>query len=331
MKGKIVIWSLLLLWVVACDNTSIKTIQLRSYIGTEDIEAPYMRFPYRVEISDGLLFAFDMASDSMFYHVFTYPDMAYLYSLGKKGNAPEEIILPTPFQCYKDEIQILDGARAMLYSYRCISKERPVLSYSYPIELPRVIDFVRVNDSVLIVEDFSGESRLIKVTPSKKEPLYSIPQNGRENSKTNASDAYLWRSFMSYNSAFKKLAMATQSGDVVEIYDMANGGSIVTVGDGGMPRNANQLEGFHDIHWIGDKIYALYSGRLREDLSRSFSVGKREPDGGDKIRVYSSDGKLLEQYQLDCFINGFTFDKEKQRLIGITSNRDNPFCFFDLK
>lgn len=59
-----------------------------------------------------------------------------------------------------------------------------------------------------------------------------------------------------------------------------------------------------------DKIYALYSGRYREDLNRSYEKGRKEPDGGNIIKVFDADGILIKQYRLDSFINGFTFDEK---------------------
>lgn len=331
MKKLILFFGLIgMLSLASCDSASVKPVSLTGYVLEENPEIPFMRFPYRLEIKKHLLFAFDMASDSMFYHVLSYPGLDYLYSFGKKGNGPEEIILPTPFQFYKDELLVLDGARAKLYCYENVSQDSLRNPSFMDLGASRAVDFVKANDSVLLVEDLSGEGRLIKYSPSGNEKLYSIPQSD-EHSEANALKAYLWRSFMSYNTELNKLAMATQSGDVLEIYDFESGKSQVVVGDGGMPREEDQIEGFHDIHWIGDEIYALYSGRSRDELSQKYANGHREPDGGNWLNVYDSDGTLLKVYQLDCFINGFAYDREKDRIVGITSNSDNPFVFFDLK
>ena len=266
MKKLILFFGLIgMLSLASCDSASVKPVSLTGYVLEENPEIPFMRFPYRLEIKKNLLFAFDMASDSMFYHVLSYPGLDYLYSFGKKGNGPEEIILPTPFQFYKDELLVLDGARAKLYCYENVSQDSLRNPSFMDLGASRAVDFVKANDSVLLVEDLSGEGRLIKYSPSGNEKLYSIPQSD-EHSEANALKAYLWRSFMSYNTELNKLAMATQSGDVLEIYDFESGKSQVVVGDGGIPREEDQIEGFHDIHWIPVSTRVLRGELLQAPL-----------------------------------------------------------------
>ncbi|GAB6867699.1 hypothetical protein JCM16496A_01040 [Bacteroides rodentium JCM 16496] len=288
-----------------------------------------MRFPYRIDVDGDYLVLFDMASDSMFYHIVRYPDLTYLQSIGKKGSAPNEIMLPTPFQIYENKIVLMDGARPVLYYYTDSIAEQFTLTKSFKVGLNRSVDFVVADDSTVYIEDLSGESRVIKVSHAQKDMMFNIPTEFAD--RGNAEIAYLWRSFMAYNANLKKIALATQSGDVLEILDLKNETTKVIVGNDGRPRKEGQIEGYHDVRWKNDKIYALYSGRYREDLNRSYEKGRKEPDGGNIIKVFDADGILIKQYRLDSFINGFTFDEKKPSLlIGITSNEDNPILFFDL-
>ena len=118
---------------------------------------------------------------------------------------------------------------------------------------------------------------------------------------------------------------------MIEVYDLKDGSSDVQVGQDGAPRDGKgQIEGFHDIKWINDTIYTLYSGRLREELIRKLQQGQKEPDGGNLIKVYNRDGEFVRQYRLDTYINGFTYDAARHRLIGVGSNQDNPFVYFNL-
>lgn len=312
----------------ACKHQqSVEEIELKGY--SKPLNIPFMRFPYRIDVDRDYLVLFDMASDSMFYHIVRYSDLEYLQSIGRKGSAPDEITLPTPFQIYKNNIVLLDGVKSNLYYYADSIPEQFALTKNLKLDLNRSVDFVVGDDSTVYVEDLSGECRIIKVSRGQKEMMFDIPTELV--GKGNAEIAFLWRSFMAYNDNLQKIALATQSGDVLEILDLKNETAKVIVGGDGRPRAEEQIEGYHDIKWKNDTIYALYSGRSREELNQSFKKGQKEPDGGNIIKVFDADGAFIRQYRLDCFINGFTFNKsDTSQLIGITSNQDSPIVFFDL-
>lgn len=208
----------------SCANKE-KTEYLQLKSNCLDIDFSFMRYPYRVDLDSTRMVLFDLASDSLLYHVVSYPDFQYCYSLEKKGGAPMEITLPTPCQIRDGNLVILDGAKGNLYRYKMDRLLSGNLEKQQKIPVMRTVDFVYKNDSTIIVEDLSGECR-----------LFSIPS---DNVKRSAIDGYLWRSFMAYNPALNKLALASQSGDVLEIYNLTDSLSTVIIGDGGEPRTAS--------------------------------------------------------------------------------------------
>lgn len=131
---------------------------------------------------------------------------------------------------------------------------------------------------------------------------------------------------MAYNPQLNKIALASQFGDVLEVYGIGIKDSLVVEGEGGKPRKDKQIEGYCDIKWKGDSIWTLYSGRNREELKNQAKKGIRMPDGGNIIKVYSQDGTLIATYSLDCYINGFDVDED--RIVGITSNSDSPIVVY---
>ena len=324
---------ILLLMVVGCNDKQNSKIEcdLVGYIPDIDVNLPYMRLPYRVELDNDMLVVMDLVSDSMHYHFLNYSNLSYLYSAGKRGQGPNEIILSTPFQLKNDKAYFLDGARSKLYTYSYSKDKLEVINEWKLGDSKTTLDFIIVNDSNVVTQDFSGSNRLLQITRQNQEGMFSIPTMD-EGEGFNAELAYIWRSFMAYNDDLGKVALATQFGDVIEIYDLENKSSEVGVGDKGMPKNnQGQIEGFCDVKWIDNKIYALFSGRLRADLIRKSEEGKKEPTGGNIIKVYDENGKFLEMYHLDTYINGFTIDKQNERLIAVTSNVDEAVLFFDMK
>lgn len=283
----------------------------------------YMKFPYRIDVKDSLLILFDLASNNYFYQVYTYPSLQYSHSVGFKGSSPDEVTLPTPFQISINNLLILDGAKGILFKYN-LDNDSIVERVNFNTNL--TVDFISLNDTTIVIEDMSGKNRLLVKSPNSTKPLFTIPQiDEKEN-----NIGYLWRSFMSYNKNSNKIAMATQSGDVIEIYDLKTKDKYIYIGKGGVPRSASQIEGYHDIKWINNEVYALFSGRSREELNIMFEAGKRMPDGGNILKIFDEEGNLLRSLKLDQYINGFTYDETRNCILGISSNSDNPIYIFDL-
>lgn len=320
-KNNIFYFIIFLLLFVQCTNKSNSHITLTGE--NIDSDTIFMRFPYRIEICDSFLVLFDLVPDKYIYHIYSYPNINYLHSIGIRGSSPDEITLSTPFQITNNKLFILDGARGNLFKYDI--KHASILSKTnYKINL--TVDFINLNDTTIITGDMSGVNRLIEVTPSSQEALFSIPKIDKQEE----NPGNLWRSFMSYNPNLNKIAMATQSGDVIEVYDIKTQEQYICIGKDGIPRSASQIEGYHDIKWVNNEIYALFSGRSRAELNRMFEAGKRMPDGGNIIKIFDEKGVYIRSLLLDQYINGFTYDKINNRILGITSNSDNPIFIFDL-
>ncbi|MDR0745695.1 MAG: hypothetical protein LBF17_04285 [Mediterranea sp.] len=312
---------ILILSIVSCDvKNEVEIIKLHGE--SRHIFMPYMKMPYRVALSENYLVVFDLISDSSFYHVVSYDNLEYLYSLGKKGGGPNEITLSTPCQIRGTDLFVLDGAKSNIYKYKLTKKQAELVDMR-KLPIPLTIDFVCKNDTVIIAEDLSGNNRLIEIAPSGSTGLFHIPVE-----ENTGNIGHLWRSFMGYDSLLNKLALATQFGDVIEIYNLNNNSSKVIVGNEETPREKSQIEGYCDIQWSQGLIYALFLGRSKDKLNQNFFAGKKEPDGGNILKVFDEEGNLLRMYLLDCYINGFSIYNDQ--MIGVTSNNDEPLIFFSL-
>jgi hypothetical protein len=96
---------------------------------------------------------------------------------------------------------------------------------------------------------------------------------------------------MSLNSELRKIALATQFGEVLEIVDINDYSIKRNIGKGGIPVSASmQINGYYDVKWMKNEIYALYSARTEDELRRQHSQGERI-SGGDMIQVFSQDGQ----------------------------------------
>ena len=289
---------------------------------------PFMRMPFRIGLSGSRLVLLDLASDSCFYHVLEYPSFNYLYSVGRKGQGENEITLSTPFQLQDDHLYIFDGSRGDVYKY---GLGNGGLEKKYATTLVASIDFAYKNDSTFYVEDMSGKSRVIEWNPQQRNSYFEMPTSGKETTEPRFLP-YVWRSYMDYNPNLKKLALATQHGEVIELYDMEKSETHLICENKDMyPTKMNECKGYNDLHWVNNELYVLYTEETSKERDEQLKKSNKRIDGGNILKVFNSDGVLKRQYKLDAYINGFTVDTKNHKLIGITSNSDEFICVWQLE
>jgi hypothetical protein len=294
-----------------------------------ETEMPFMRFPVRIGLYGDHIVMLDLAADSCFYHAVGYPDFQYSCSLGKRGNGPREILLPTPFQIYKDRLFLYDGNKGNLFDIDLNGKRNMDLQTKIHFNVNTCVDFVCVDDSTVILGDLSGKNRLLCVTPQSKQGILTLPSEFSEQDA--AKQGSIWRSYMDINHTLNRIVLATQFGEVIEIISLNDYSVKRITGKDGIPRSASrQINGYLDVKWHKNNIYALYSARTEEELKRQSMNNQRPESGGDIIQVFDRHGDRIKTYHLDILINGFTIDEENNLLIGISSNTDNPVYVFEL-
>jgi hypothetical protein len=320
--------TLFILSACSTEDRGVNTVYLKG-INPETENLPFMKFPFRIGLEDSVVVMLDLATDSCFYHVVSYPDFQYLYSLGRRGNGPGEIILPTPFQLHKGQLSLFDGNRGHLFNINVVEKRNIDLKVYTRFNLNTCVDFVHIDDTALIVGDLSGSNRLLHVTPQRQTGILKLASEQEKGDEAN--QGYRWRSYMDINYELNKVALATQFGEVLEIVDLNDYSVRRTTGKGGAPRSANrQLAGYFDVKWRKNDIYVLYSKMSETEANRQLASRQTPPSGGNRIHVFDQNGVKTKIYCLDVSVNGFTIDEKNNLLIGISSNSDCPVYLFSL-
>jgi hypothetical protein len=325
------IYSLLLLAAIfACSTREPVTVELTG-VNIETESLPFMRFPFRIGLDGAAVVMLDLAADSCFYHVADYPGFTRPRSVGRRGNGPDEMLMPTPFQLEDGHLYLYDGSRKNFFDVDLTGNRNMDLKERIRFDDNMTyVDFVCVDDSTVIFGDLSGEHRLLKVTPHSRTAILPLPAELFDGKETDRSkQAHIWRSYMSLNRELNRLALATQFGEVLEIVDLDDLSLKRTVGKAGVPTSAlQQFAGYIDLKWYGNTIYALYSGMDEAEWKRQAAPGLTPPDGGDFIHVFNRDGEKIKTFHLDTHINGFAIDGENNLLLGISSDNDNPVYLF---
>ena len=282
------------------------------------LDPALFRYPFRVHVQGDKVVVMDLHATEYFFHAFRYPDFQYLTSFGKRGDAPEEILSAENFRWNGQFLWMLDAGKSKLTRLSFTLSGDSLLRtevVSLDKEILRALDFVQYDDSIFIIPDYSGDSRFCKVSKSGKlmykfGVIPTVDEDALRNVRPALAQA--WRSFIDYNSRNGILAVATQLGEVLEIYNLKDSTHVVCMGPHGEPEFQvsggygipTGIMGFSDVQVTDRAIYAVFHGRLFKDIARDARNGINHPDGGQFIYVFSLAGKPLKKYVLDHYICG---------------------------
>src|SRR5690606_6321311 len=293
-------------------------------------DSVYLRYPFRLRLQDDILYVMDIHTAGYYIHSFDYKDMGHKISLAHRGEAPEEFLGTENIRIDEQgDVWTLDANKSKIVRLGQQADEQPT-QIDLDRELIRTLDFDRLNDSVFIVPDYTGQHRISFVN-SRGEILKHAFQVPSFTKKENAMVlAQAWRSFISYNPHHGILGMATQRGQVIEIYELKQETIIKIVGqERGEPQFVNRggyavptgIMGYSDIHVGQEYIYALFWGSSFEDIRMRRDDHK---EGGRFVHVFDLVGNPVRKYVLDRHITVIHIDEEKGIMIGLDVNSNQP-------
>lgn len=188
------------------------------------LDTALFRYPFRIAVKDGIAIIMDLHNADCFFHAFSYPEWKYMTSFGKRGEGPEEMSSADCFRFIStDSIWTLDANRMRTTRWKIeqnMHKITSVETVDMDKRLVRALDFYPM-ESGFLVTDYLGEYRQ-KWTDQQGKWINStneIPTRKYNEKISRPILAQAWRSFIDYNPQKKILAMATQLGEVLEIYN----------------------------------------------------------------------------------------------------------------
>ena len=297
-----------------------------------DIEDVTLRYPFRVRMDDSFLYVMDLHASDYYCHQFHYPSMELKQSFAKRGRGPNEFLDAENIRLTKNSgCWVLDANNTKMARFHINGRDSLEKEIKLDKRLIRTLDFDLYNDTLMIVPDYTGMHRfdILFSDGTIKESRGSIPALKKDNNISDAAYAQAWRGFLDFNPQNGILAIATQLGEVIEIYDIP-GDSLINViyGKQGEPQfkyNGGYaiptgLMGYSDVHVGKENIYALFWGHTFRDLKQETV----KAEGGNKIQVFDLYGNPVKQYILDRYITGFFINEEKGILLGVDVNSDQP-------
>lgn len=205
--------------------------------------------------------------------------------------------------------------------------------------LVRSLDFY-ATDSCFLIPDYLGEHRYWQVDYSGK-PIKSIGKIPSEKDfaqENHPALAQAWRSFIDYNPHNGILAMVTQLGESIEIYNTQENTHTVLYGPNGEPQFKSVkgegfptgIMGFSDIVITDKHIYSVFQGVRFKDKLASHQRGEKPEDGGRYIYVFDLKGNPLHKYILDKPIYGIDVNEKTKTIIATCVESDEPIMEFKI-
>lgn len=300
-------------------------------------DSVYLRYPYRMEINGSLAVILDLHPDSCFLHTFTYPEWRYVTSFGSRGEGPEDILSAERVRISSpDSVWVLDSNRCQITRWR-ISNGNAERVEEIPLDdrLIRTLDFCKTADGFLVT-DYTGNYRyhVLDQYGKIKQSVGSIPTEKNISDENSMALAQAWRSFMDYNPKNGVLAMVTQLGEVMEIFNLKTGEHHVCYGPGGEPVFSiaqseaipKGIKGFNDVVVSDSCIYTVFDGISFKDRIREFRSGKKQPEGGKYVYVFGFDGKQKERIEL--FNSAFGLSVLEGELLTTSTDADVPLYVY---
>lgn len=286
----------------------------------------------------------DLHNTDHYLHAFTYPQWKHVVSFGRRGEAPGEMLSVANIQFNSlDSLWSLDPKKMKITRWKIspsTGSAEQVEEIKLDTKLVRSLDF-RTMESGFLIPDYMGEHRFWEVDYSGN-PVKSngtIPSETANEETSRPALAQAWRSFIDYNPDNGILAMATQLGETIEIYNLKDNTHKVLYGPEGEPQFqidndgsgvANGIMGFCDIKVTSKYIYAVFQGLKFKDKLAAHQRGEHPEDGGRFIYVFDLQGNPVQKYILDHAIYGIDVNEQTNTIIATEVKSDDPIIEFKI-
>ena len=304
-----------------------------------ELDTALFRCPFRIRVEGDKAIVMDLHGIDYYAHLFKYPGFQYLSSFGRRGDSPTEMLSMDNVRFYNHKVWTLDANKRELTRLGFSSSGDSLLRDEAVIldeDILRPLDFAIYNDTTFIIPDYSGENRLCWLNDDGElvKKIGAIPSiNNQALRKARPALAQAWRSFIDYNSHNGVLAMVTQLGEVLEVYNLKDSTEVIRIGENGEPKFKifegygipSGIMGFSDVQVTDNAIYAVFHGTTFKEIVKH---NGHRPDGGKYIYVFSLKGEPLYKYVLDHYVYGFWVDEATKTIIATDINNDQPIVRF---
>ena len=293
---------------------------------TLEFDTPILR-PRDLQILDSVLVVIDYNEEKLF-HLYDLNTMTKMGARVVSGGGPNDMLRPKFVKGDSDMLCAYDLASSRIVWFDIpdfVSKEAAIVSKSVNTDNPLFGDVVMHGGKLLSCAYESDEFQLRAFDENGKSTGEMLPYPVSHISYTpdEQRDAY----YMNFISDGKeRIAVFYSMTDLFEVYD--NTGRLLTrkhgpdcffpifkeVHDGdvvtSVPDDDQTRDAYFSPRSVGDKLFVLYDGDFLNDPNNDGSCST--------LFVFSWDGELEMQYQLDDPIYSFNVDAKNRKIFGIS-------------
>lgn len=309
-----------------------------------DLDTILFRYPFRVAVQDSIAIIMDLHNADHYLHAFTYPGWKHVVSFGKRGEAPEEMLSAENIQFVSlDSIWALDANKMEITRWQISPSSgsaKRIEEIKLDKNLVRSLDF-HTMESGFLIPDYMGEHRFWEVDYSGVllKSIGEIPSETVDEYTPRPALAQAWRSFMDYNPNNGILAMGTQLGEVLEIFNLKENTHKVLYGPEGEPKFKTDRDGsgiptgimgFSDIKVTDKYIYAVFQNIKFKDKLAALQRGEEPENGAKLIYVFDLEGNPVCKYTLDRHINSIDINEDTNTIVATEAKSDDPIVVFKI-
>lgn len=299
------------------------------------LDTALLRYPFRITVKDSIALILDFHHPDYYFHAFTYPAWKPLVSFGKRGEGPEEMLSAETFRFVSpDSVWALDANKMQLTRWHIdVANGRASRAEAIELdkEIVRALDF-QLTDHGFLIPDYLGEHRFGE-TDRMGRLIRSegrIPTEQKENRMSRPALAQAWRSFIDFDPGKHLLVMASQLGEVLEIYHLDTDSCRVVYGPHGEPEFRESeghgiptgIMGFSDVQITDRYIYTVFHGRSFREIDASYEKGIKPEDGGRFVYVFDLEGHPVRKYTLDRAVYGIDVHEAEGVMYATDVNHD---------
>lgn len=293
------------------------------------LDGALVRYPFRIRHDGDYIYLLDLHGEESFCHVLDERSFSHVASFATRGEGPQEALQVISLEVTSSSgIWAYDNSKRILTCWH-FDEERDTLTcklkYHVKDRLASSANMTLCSDSCFILTDRSGMSRAVLLN-ARGEPIQrigSIPVKKEVSDDQRITLAQVWNSFLHYNPRNKVLAIGTQLGDILEVYDLKKGTRRTVRGALGEPTFQSTRDGFavptgimgfSDVQVTDNYIYTVFHGRSFKEIAKD---PDNTLDGGEYIQVYDLEGNPVCRFLLDHAIYGIHVNEE-ERIIWAT-------------
>ncbi len=278
-------------------------------------------------------------NNEYFFYVYSYPDFKFLYSFGKKGNGPEECLLPTITKSTQGNVFAFRDHASDKYMEYILTDTVPILVERYDIKPYNYTFFWEINeiekDSIFLLKRSNDRFNRKELWNLKEYELLDSFPNTFNLVKTLGKNYYAVFDDFWITSSGNNFAIAYYFINLLEFGKLDNG-KIWFNGKVGVdvPPNFylfnnksggkyqynvdNNIVHYESLDSDEEHVYGLYFGK---------PWGEMENVHSSSIEVYKWDGTPVTLLRLSESISNFVVDGKTKKILGFNNQINEDYIY----